>query len=724
MARRALTSAVGQKALSMPFVSSMTGRYQLLTNALLSRNYLGEYKNFVYACVQARAEEVGNIQLKLMKGDVEVESSDLMDLIDKVNPAMTKTELFNATQAFKDLEGNAFWYLARDAKGKGSILEIYPLRPDKVQIIPSKENPIMVGGYIFTQPDGQKIPFEAQEILHFKNFNPLGYHPFPHRGMGVVEAAAWAIDTDNEARTWNYNFFKNSARPDGIITASGDAAMGQEEYQRLSEEWSAKHQGSDNSNKVAILSGGMTWTEIARSQKDMDFYQQRVFNRDEILSMFRVPKSIIGITDDVNRANADAAIYVFALRTIKPLMQQMVDALNEFLVPEFGEDLKLEFKSPVVEDRKQSLEEYAQGLTNGYMSINEVREQEGMEPVEGGDDLYLPFNLTPVANTQGELEVPDPVATPPADPNAKHKAQLARRKIGTVKRKAKVKKISIKSEKKSEATKTVAEEAVDKLLKSREFQTRLPSAKKTHTVTEMTTEMRESYITQYRAHLHISQEPLRKSLKSFFDKQKKEVLKNVRNQMKFYSAKEMIENKGLLDSLFDSSDAEAASISLITPYLADYIKQAGTNAANMIGGDFDPNVQTLTQFVAARSKYFAETINGTTSEDLLTSIKQGLDAGEGLSDIEQRVADVYSIATGSRTQMIARTEVSAASNQGAKSAYQQSGIEEWQWAVVNPEDDDCRENDGAVVKIGDSFPDGDVEPPVHPNCECTTLPVF
>jgi HK97 family phage portal protein len=200
-----------------------------------------------------------------------------------------------------------------------------------MQIVPDKTNPIAVGGYIFTQPDGARIPFSPKEILHFKNFNPTGYHPFPHRGMGIVEAAAWAINTDNEARAFNYAFFKNSAKPDGILTTAGDGAMDTDELMRIRAEWDASYQGSANASKVAILGGGLTWTEISRSQKDMDFVNQRTFSRDEILALFRTPKSIIGITDDVNRANADAAIYVFALRTIKPLMQSLADHLTEML---------------------------------------------------------------------------------------------------------------------------------------------------------------------------------------------------------------------------------------------------------------------------------------------------------------------------------------------------------------------------------------------------------
>lgn len=701
------------KGLNVPFVSSIVGRYGGFASALVGRDYLREYKNWVFACVQARAEEVGNINLKLMKGGEEVDDNEVLSLLQKVSPTMTKFELFYATQAFKDLDGNAFWYLARDQKGKGQILEIYIMRPDKVQLVMSKENPLQVAGYIYNQPDGQKIPFESQEILHFKNFNPMGNHPFPHRGVGIVEAAAWTIDTDNEARKWNFNFFKNSARPDGVLTTAGEAAMGAEDYQRLQEEWNTKHQGSDNAHKVAILSGGMTWTEISRSQKDMDFGGQRTMNRDEILAMFRVPKSIIGISDDVNRANAEATIYVFALRTVKPLMQQMVDALNEFLLPEFGDDLELTFESPVAADRKQDLEEYAAGLTQGWLSINEVRENEGLEPVEGGDDLYLPLNYVPVANTQGQLEVPADPAVPPV--------KQAKKKVATVVKKPKEKK-RIVAEKKDK--KSTAAEAVEKLLASRKSQTRLPAAKKEGTVRELTAEAKDKYIEMYKANLHVSRAPLEKEITKFFNKQEKEVIKNARAQMKFYTPKDIVE-KGLLEFLFGEEEAVQASISLITPFIREYIKTGGNHAANLVGlSAFDAATESLNAFVEKRSKYFAETINGTTREALLTSIKEGLDKGETLSDIEDRIAGVYDIAKGSRTQMIARTEISAGVNQGSKGAYQQAGIEKWQWVVVSPEDTDCLENDGVIRVIGDAFPDGDEEPPVHPNCECTTVPVF
>ena len=682
-----------EKAASSPFISSVAGQYSQLMSPLMKRNYLEQYKNWVFACVQARAEEVGNIQLELYDGDEIIDSHPIIDLLNKPNPTMTRHDLFEAYQAFRDLEGNCFWFLARENDGKGAPVEIWPLRPDRVQIVPGKANPLQVDGYLYRQPDGQNISFDTKEIIHFKNFNPLGNHPFPHRGMGIVEAASWGIDTDNEARNWNYKFFKNSARPDGILTTPGDAAMDGDELLRIRAEWEAAHGGSDNSNKVAILGGGLTWTEIARSQKDMDFVNQRTFSRDEILALFRTPKSIVGITDDVNRANADAAIYVFALRTIKPLMQKFTDHLNEMLLPEFGDALSFGFQSPVSEDRKESLEEYAAGVSGGWLTINEVREREGLPTVPSGDSLYLPLNMVEVGQTE-----PEPVVAPK-----------------TVK-KEKGKRVSKKSKE------TIAEAAVEKLIASKKVKaSSFGKVQKTYTK-KLTPEVKAAYIAEWKANLKVNAAPLRKAMVKYFNQQEQEVLVNARHQMK--RNKSLVSEKGLSDFTFDQSSAIATGITLITPFIEQYIKGSGDHAASLLGSDFDPQTETLQKFIAKRAQYFADTVNDTTKEDLLTSIKAGLDGGETLEQIETRIGDVYDIATGSRTQMIARTEISAASNQGALGAYTQAGVEQIEWAVVDPQDEDCLDNDGQIVKIGDSFNSGDTEPPVHPNCECTTLPVF
>lgn len=632
-------------------------------------SYLDEYKNWVYACVNQRAKAVANIDLFLKQDGEIVEDHPVLDLLFKVNKGTTKYNLFFQTQSFKDLDGNAYWFLARD--DKKVIQEIHILQPDRMSIVRSATNVLEVAGYVYTQKDGTKIPFDAKDILHFKNFNPQGGHPFPHKGLSIVEAAQWAIDTDNQIRKWNFNFFKNGARPDGILTQEGDGAIDEVEYKRLKEQWTADHQGANNAYKTAILSGGMTWTKVGTSQSELEFAGQKNMNRDEIASIFEVPKFLIGVTESINRATAEAAIYVFTLFTVKPLMQDLVDTLNEFLVAEFGENLELDYKSPVLEDRANIIAEYTAGA-NVWLSRNEIRAREGLSPTRDGDQFLTPFNLMPQDEVIKAVVVKKP------------------------------------KQKKAKKVKSVGQKAVEA------YVAKMPKADGKG----MTAGAKEVWKLTWKKLVEKNTKPLVKDLKKYFAAQKDEVLANLKDNIKDIKD---IKTKAVL---FSEKDAIKLGINLITPHIQEYLKAGGENAAELTGVDFVASTPAIEKFIADRAQYFATTITDTTYAALKDQLKQGMDAGESIDDIADRVAQVYSDAEGYRSEMIARTEVSASQNFGTVTAYEQAGVEKIEWTVVDPEDADCLENEGVEVKIGDAFPSGDTQPPVHPNCVCGTLPVF
>lgn len=681
-----LKKALGaiKKEIQTPFVSSFNGRIpsEYKGGFQKKKNFIDEYKNWTYACVSARSESVANIQLKLKSGDDFIEEHEILDLLKKPNPMMTGYDLTMATQTYKDLDGNAFWYLAREGEDKkGKILGIYILKPDRVSIVCSKENPLEVTGYVYSQRDGSRIPFTTDEIIHHKKFNPMADYPFPSRGMGIVESAAWAIDTDNEIRQWNYKFFRNSAQPKGMLVFKGEGSLSQDEYKRITEQWALQHQGSENAHKVAIISGNMEFKQMAASQTEMDFNGQRIFNRDEILSLFRVPKPIVAITDDVNRANADAAIYVFAKLTIDPLMKEYVTTLNEFLLTKITEDKQLQFVyvSPVPEDRVQKIAEYTVGIDKWY-SRNEIRALEGLTPTENGDSLYGPLMNAPFDKTTPEVQ------------------KSNKPKIKTAK------------------VKTEIEKSVS------DFIAKLPQAKKVKQLSDLA---KRNYIEIWKRSIEKNSAALMKKLRVYFEEQEKEVQKNLREELKGLKPKEFV-LKAIDDIVFDESDAVKAGINLITPFIAEYLESSGEQASLLIGDQaFNANTPAIEKFITERAKLFAVSINDTTKEKILSQVQEGIDASETIDEISKRISVVYDEATTSRTEMIARTEVSASQNEGAKQAYMQGGIEKWQWVVVSPEDADCIENEGTSVKIGDAFPSGAIQPPdPHPNCVCSTIPVF
>jgi len=674
------TRRVVEKTVKLPIISELINNTRFyLPSSKGDENYLKEYKNWVYACINARAEEIASIELYIEneKTGEKTEQSPLFDLLNDVNPTTTRYELFFATQAFLDLCGNAYWYLARDNDGKGKIREIYLISPDKMHIITDKANPIKVEGYVYANAK-EKIPFATNEILHFKNFNATAKYPNPHKGMGVVEAALWAIETDNEARNWNYSFFKNSAKPDGILTT--EQVMGDEQFKRLKTQWDQEFRGASKTGKMALLENGTKWQDISKTQKDMDFVAQRTFSRDEILSIFRTPKTVVAITDDVNRANAEASDYVFAKRTVRPLMERFVTTLNEYLLSEFETDKnkKIEFVNPIPEDRLATITEYTNGM-NKWLSRNDIRRREGLEPTENGDVFYAPFGDSPVDTA--------PV----------------------------VKKI----EAKPVTVKDVKASPVDKAVDM--FIAKLPKKKE---MRRLSTALKNVYIELFVKRFDKNEKALMKDVSKYFKDQEEEVQDNLKEEVKGLQPKEY-RFKGIDDILFNDKRAITTGISLITPYIRLFLKEGGEMADAQTGGDFNINHADSAKFIQERSKFFAETINITTREALLASIKEGIDAAEGFDQISQRITDVYKDAEAYRVERIARTEVSSALNEGAIQGYKQAGITKLEWVTVNGgEAEICQDNDGEIRDIGKAFPSGETQPPNHPNCKCSVVAVF
>ena len=649
-------------------------RYSLPSEKAQS-DYLKEYKNWVYTCVTARAEELASIELilKNKRTDEVVETSDILTLFDDVNPYTNRYELFFGTQAFLDLTGNAYWYLARDNDGKGKIRQIYLLPPDKLHIAVDKNNPLVISGYIYKNGSSE-VPFQPNEILHFKNFNPNGKLPSPTKGVGIVESALWAIETDNEARNWNYSFFKNSAKPDGVL--STDAILTDDQFKRVKENWDQTYRGSEKNGKVAILEGGLKWADISKTQKDMDFVAQRTFSRDEILSIFRVPKTVVGITDDVNRANAEASDYVFARRTIKPLMKAFVRQINEYLLPEYDINLEFTFKDPVPEDRVATIQEYSLGI-NKWLTRNDIRRKEGLDESENGDIFFGGLAEIPQDNVNVVKQAPKPAIKEVKGVDKKVDEFVAKMKLKT----------------KKEKRLTTAQKGVYKDLWLKRFDE--------------------------------NEKLLKKDMVKYFNNQEEEVLKNLEEEFTGLKPKEFV-LKGIDDVIFDEKRAVGAGISLITPHIRKFLLEGAEMADSVTGSDFNLNNTDTLKFITERAKFFSKTINETTATELLTSLKEGIDNGEGYNELADRVKGVYKNAEDYRIERIVRTEVSTALNQGSTDAYKQAGINKLEWVAIVDDNtsDECLANDGQVREIGKAFPAGADQPPQHINCRCTTVAVF
>ena len=338
------------------------------------------YYGITFSCIDAIATAVGSNKLELYKKgkneETEVTNHPAMELLETPNQFQTGVDFKYQIASHIHTTGKAVIYPVKTTNGLP--VELWLLDPTKLTTIKGTG---FIDGYVYTNPMGNRIPFTPSELIVIYRPNPYN----PYDGISTIEMARRAIEADLNAQDFNTTFFNNGANPSGILSTEGN--LGEIEFERLKKMFAEKYEGKKNAYKTMVLEAGLKYQQVQLSQKDMDFVSQRNMSRDEIMSIFRVPKPILAITDDVNRANAETSNYVFSSRTVKPMLDLIVEKLNRFYLPLFKDDsLILYYENPVPEDKELLLRQNIASV-NVWKTVNEVRDDEGLEPLEGGDEL-------------------------------------------------------------------------------------------------------------------------------------------------------------------------------------------------------------------------------------------------------------------------------------------------------------------------------------------------
>ena len=295
-----------------------------------------------------------------------------------VNPFFTRAEFIDAVSNHFELVGEMWWVLVRNPMGVP--IEIWPVRPDRIRPVPSRDN--YIAGYVY-QVGGEQIPLEIDDVVYIRKPHPTD----PYRGMGVISSILTDIGTERLSAEWTRNFFNNSAQPGGIIEFP-EANMDDAQFERMVRRWRDQHQGVQNAHRVGIIEGGK-WVDRKLSMRDMQFEQLRRLNRDIILGAWGMPGSLLGITENVNRANAEAADVMFSRWIVVPRANRIRGALNEQILPLFGEGLEFDYTDPVPANREMDHKVAMEGYNAGYLTQNEARDLDGLGAIDEGDEFKV-----------------------------------------------------------------------------------------------------------------------------------------------------------------------------------------------------------------------------------------------------------------------------------------------------------------------------------------------
>lgn len=350
----------------------------------------------VYACVRLLAESVAGLPLHLYRftddteqGKERVRNHPLYRILYRQpNAEMTSFSFRETMMTHLLLWGNAYAQIIRD--GRNNVLGLYPLQPDQVEVDRDDKGRIYYIYHAYTNEvpgvKNKDYYFRRDEIFHIPG---LGFNGLV--GFSPIAMMKNALGTTIAVEKYGSSFFKNGAQPSGVLQHPGVL----KNPEKIRENWSDVYGGANNAHKVAVLEEGMEYKPISLPPEDSQFLSTRQFGVNEICRIFRVPPHMVQDLSHATFSNIEHQSIDFVMHTLMPwLIRWEQSIIKDLLIP--GEqDMffpKFNVDGLLRGDYASRMSGYATGISNGFLSPNDVHRLENMDliPAEkGGDSYYL-----------------------------------------------------------------------------------------------------------------------------------------------------------------------------------------------------------------------------------------------------------------------------------------------------------------------------------------------
>lgn len=394
----------------------------------------------VYACVRILAETIASLPLPVYRrrsdgGKERAPEHYLYPILhDMPNPEMTSFELRETLMGHVATWGNA--YAEIELNRAGQVMALWPLRPDRMTV--KREKGKLVYVYRLNKADAKgrlEVPLPAYRVLHVRG---LGYNGLT--GYSPISMARQAVALALATEEFGARFFGNGARPGMVLKHPGK--LSETAYDKLKKSWEERHQGLEKAHRVAILEEGLDVKEIGLPPEDAQFLETRKFQTTEIARLYRIPPHMLADLERATFSNIEHQSLEFVIHTVRPWLVRWEQAIHRALMT--PAERRAYFAEFLVDgllrgDIQSRYAAYATGRQNGWLSANDVRRLENMNPIPGGDMYLIPLNMIPVEQAGaglGSMEQepralrdysPPALPSPAAGPVEMRSAQLRHR---------------------------------------------------------------------------------------------------------------------------------------------------------------------------------------------------------------------------------------------------------------------------------------------------------
>lgn len=391
----------------------------------------------VNACVQVRAELFCAARSQLWVSDEDdadelALEDELARLFARPNPMMGRVKFWRTVSQHFSLAGGAFLFLTKPGSdepiGPGQIPgAMWPIRENLVEIkLDEKNRP---AAYEFAAGE-KRVSFPEHAVAHIYDADPDN----PYRGIGPMQAAFRTVNNLYLAEGFDDALVRSGGQIGGFISPKDGMSLDPDAQKALIDSLQQKNLDPRKSGKWAITPEGLEFQAASWSPKDMEAKELRILGRNHVMMIFRLTPPLLGIVEDVNRANGAAARRVFYESHGIPFFEFIADEVQTQLLGKIGRpevSLSFDWKSiPAMREDADAAQKRVRGWMECGRSFREATalekiEVDELDAMEGVDERYIASGLTPVE--LAHMPPPTPVLPGDGPPDKKPEPEKSMR---------------------------------------------------------------------------------------------------------------------------------------------------------------------------------------------------------------------------------------------------------------------------------------------------------
>jgi len=345
----------------------------------------------VFDAVRIISEDTASLPLHVYEGKgadrQRAEGLRLEDLLQKApNDYQSAMDIREAVTASLLLTGHGYAEIERTRTGEVKALHF--VDPYRVSIHVSNQLQFKI--------DGE--PFPTEKLFHLHGFSTDGIH-----ARAIARQACDSLELSRHLDIYGRQFFKTGGNLKGLLKL--DKKLSDDAHERLKESWKSLYgSGPEKGHQTPVLEEGLDFQPIQSKPMESQLLELRKFQVTEVARWFRLPPHMLGDLERATHSNIEQQALEYTKYTLRPWLVRWEQAINRQLLG------KSQFAEHVVEgllraDIKSRYDAYAVGRQWGWLSVNDIRRRENLPPVEGGDDLLKPLNMTNLNASSRSLQL-------------------------------------------------------------------------------------------------------------------------------------------------------------------------------------------------------------------------------------------------------------------------------------------------------------------------------